>query len=176
MAFPSPSGPGIIEASEGAPCASFHGRSGFTGIEGGGGEQFGVGFVFLALACEQQAEGEVRFEGVGIGLDGAAVEAGSCVEVILMVGDVAGVEEGASVGGVGGEVRIELGCGGFPVGFDDVGFGVGEFRRDLLGLSICLGGLAAGGACARDCESDGKPAKKTKQDEEATHEVPQIQV
>ena len=117
-------GAGTVETSEGAPRAGFQGGTGFTGIEGRGGEQFGVGFVLFALAGEQQAEREMRFEGIGIGFDGAAVEAGGGVEMILVVGDVSGVEEGAGVGCVGGEVGVEFGGGGLPVGFGD-----GRLRR-----------------------------------------------
>ena len=65
-----------------------------------------MGFVFFPLARQQQAQREIGFELIGIGLDGAPVEASSSVEVILMIGNIAGVEEGASIGGMRGEVGM----------------------------------------------------------------------
>ncbi len=55
-----------------------------------------------------------------------------------MIGDVAGVKEGARVGGMRGEVGVELGGGSFPVGFDDGGFGVSKFGSDLRILGVRL--------------------------------------
>ncbi len=72
------------------------------------------------------------FKGFGIGGDGAAIESSGIVETVLCVGNVAGVEEGARVGGMGGEVRIEFGFGGFPVGAGDGGFGGCDFGGDGL--------------------------------------------
>ena len=69
------------------------------------------------------------FESLGVGLDGAAIKAGGFVGFVLGVGDVSGVEQGAGVRGVIGEPRGELGFGGFPVGFDDEGFGVEDRLR-----------------------------------------------
>jgi len=86
----------------------------------------------------------MRLKGVGIGFDCTAVKAGGCVEVILMVGDVAGVEEGAGVGGVGSEIRVEFGSGRLPVGFDDGGFGVGELGGDLRSLRLRRRGIGRG--------------------------------
>ena len=87
---------------------------------------------FVALPGKQQAEREVRLEGIGVGFEGAAVKAGSGVEMILVVGDVAGVEEGAGVGCVGGEISIEFGCGRLPVGFGNGSFSIGQFGRQSL--------------------------------------------
>jgi hypothetical protein len=77
-------------------------------------------------------------KGVGVGVDGAAIESGGIFKMVKIVGDVASVEEGARIGGVGGEPCVELGSGGFPVGFDDGGFGGGDLLRELAGGS---GGL-----------------------------------
>ncbi len=51
-----------------------------------------MGFVAFCLAGEEQAEGEVSFEGIGVGADGTAIEAGCFVEMILVIGNVSGVE------------------------------------------------------------------------------------
>ena len=58
-----------------------------------------------------------------------------------MIGNVAGVEEGTRVGGMRGEVGVELEAGSFPVGFDDGGFGVNEFGSDLRILGVRLRGI-----------------------------------
>jgi hypothetical protein len=74
------------------------------------------------------------------------VKVGGFVEMILVVGDVSGVEESTGVGGVGREECGELSGGGFPVRFCDGGFRVGELRGDLLGLrGVGLGLLLGGG-------------------------------
>ena len=44
----------------------------------------------------------MRLKGIGIGCDGAAIEGGRVVKTILRVGNVAGVEESARVGGMDG--------------------------------------------------------------------------
>ena len=85
------------------PGASFECRTGLAGIECGGGGKFGAGFSRLVLAGEKQAQREVRLKGFGIGCDGAAVESGGVVQPILRVGNVAGIEESARVGGMGGK-------------------------------------------------------------------------
>jgi hypothetical protein len=83
------------------------------------------------------------FERIWVGVDSATIEGGGLFEVILVVGDISGVEEGARVGGVGGEPGVELGCGGFPVGFEDCGFGGGYLIRENAGgrRSRGIGGL-----------------------------------
>ncbi|MEI9969327.1 MAG: hypothetical protein WDM87_12140 [Terracidiphilus sp.] len=74
----------------------------------------------------------MSFKGAGIGGDRAAIESSGIIETILRVGDVACVEEGARVGGMGCEVRIEFGFGGFPVGAGDGDFGGCDFGCDGL--------------------------------------------
>ena len=81
----------------------------------------------------------MSLERFGIGGDGAAIEGGGVVETILRVGNVAGIEEGARVGGVGGQPRVQFGFGGLPVGAGDGGFGGGDFGGD--GLGGCGGGV-----------------------------------
>jgi len=81
----------------------------------------------MVLAGEKQAKRDVSLEGVGIGGDSAAIESDSVVETILRVGNVAGVEEGTRVGGVRGEVRVEFGFGGFPIGCGDGRFSGSHF-------------------------------------------------
>jgi len=88
----------------------------------------------------------MRFEGFGVGLDGLAVEGDSVVESVLGVGYIARVEEGARIGGVGGDVGSQLGFGGFPVGGGNGGFGFGDFRGQGLGS-----GLGRGGGQSRSC-------------------------
>ena len=137
------SGIGVaIDAGEGTPGAGLECRIGQAGIEGGGGDEFGPGLGKLVLARKEQAKRDVSLERFGIGGDGAAIESGGIVEPVLCVGDVAGVEEGARVGGVGGEVRIEPGFGGLPIGAGDGGFGGGDFGGD--GLGGCGGGAGGG--------------------------------
>ncbi len=119
-----------VDAGEGAPCLGFGGRAGLAGIELGSGLEFGAGVFEVFLASEQQAKGEMGFKGVWIGVDGAAIEGGGFIEVVKVVGDIAGVEEGARVGGMRGQPGIELGGGGFPVGFDDGCFSGGDLFRE----------------------------------------------
>jgi hypothetical protein len=84
-------------------------------------------------------------KGLGIGCDGAAVEAGGIVKAVLGVGYVAGVKEGSRIGWVGGEPGIELGLGGLPIGFGDESFGIqdrgcGGLRRGGGGLGFRIRG------------------------------------
>ncbi len=58
--------------------------------------------VELVLAGEKQTQREVRLKGFGIGCDGAAIEGGRVVQTILRVGNVAGIEERARIGGMSG--------------------------------------------------------------------------
>ena len=115
-----------IDARQGAPGAGFECGTGLAGIESGSGDEFGAGLVQLVLAGEKQAQRDVRLKRFGIGGDGAAIESGSVVEAILRIGHVAGVEEGAGVGGMGGEPWIQFGFGGLPVGSGDSSLGGGE--------------------------------------------------
>ena len=119
-----------IDKGECAPGASLEHRIGHAGIESGGNDQFGTGIGELVLAREKQAKREVSLEGVGIGGDGATVESSGVVETILLVGNVAGVEESARIGGMGGEVRVESGFSGLPAGCGDGGFSGGYFGRN----------------------------------------------
>ena len=111
--------------------------------------KLGAGFVGLILAGQKQAQRKMRLKGIGIGGDGAAVEGGGIVETILRVGDIAGVEEGARVGGMGGEIGIEFGFGCLPVGGGD-----GRFcRSDCGGRGLGWGG---GRAARRRCGAIGR--------------------
>jgi hypothetical protein len=65
----------------------------------------------------------MAFKGLGIGVNGTAIEAFGVGKAVLGVGDVAGVEEGAGVRGIGRQSEVEFGFGGLPVGFADGGFG-----------------------------------------------------
>jgi len=98
------------------------GGAGSAGVELGGGGEVGTGIVQLALAGQEQAERELRLKGLGIGRYSAPVVALRLVELVFGVGGIACVKESARVGGVGREVRCELGLGGGPVGFDDCCF------------------------------------------------------
>jgi hypothetical protein len=71
-------------------------------------------------------------KGLGVGIDGAAVEAFGFGEPVLRVGNVACVEQGAGIGGILREVEIEAGFGGLPVGFADGGFGFGDLLCSRL--------------------------------------------
>ena len=70
---------------------------------------------------------------LGVGVDGAAVELFGVGGAVLGVRDIAGVEECAGVGGVGGEPKVEGGFGGFPVRGGDGGFSGEDFRGDGSG-------------------------------------------
>ena len=133
-----------IDAGECAPSTGFERGVGNTGIESGGGEQLRTRFGEFILPREEQAEGDVSLERIGVGGDGAAVENSSVVETILGVGDVAGVEEGARVSRMGGEVNVELGLSGLPVGCGDGRFGGGDFGGDGLRSCGCCGGRFGG--------------------------------
>ena len=91
---------------------------------------------------------------LGVGLDGAAVEAGGIVGTVLRIGHVAGIEQGAGVGGMGGEPGVKLGLGGFPIGFGDGGFSVYDLigrrlgsvdSRWCFGRGVLRGRLSRGG-------------------------------
>ena len=123
----------LIDAGQGAPGAGLECGTGLAGIESGGGDEFGAGLVRLVLAGQKQAERDVRLKRFGIGGDGAAIESGSIVEAVLRVGHIAGVKEGARVGGMGGELDVEFGLGGLPVGCGDRRFGRSDFSRKWLG-------------------------------------------
>ena len=115
-----------------------------------------MSFVALPLTSQEEAEGQMRLEGVGVHLDGAAIEGGGTIELILMIGDVAGVEESTCIVGVGGEVIVQPGRCGLPVGVGNGGFGVGE---GLIGRSLGGGGrglrifLSIGGG-ESDCRAE----------------------
>jgi hypothetical protein len=119
-----------VDLCEGAPGTGFGERANFSSVEVGGEGEFGPGVVKFVLAGEKEAEGDVGFEGFRVGLDGLTVEGDSVVEAVLGVGHVAGVEEGAGIGWVGGDVGSQLGRGGLPVGLGDGGFGFGDFRGE----------------------------------------------
>ena len=119
-----------INAGQRAPGTGLECGVGNAGIESGGSDELGTGVGGFVLAREQKAERDVGFKGAGIGGDGAAVESSGIVETVLGVGDVACVEKGARVGGMGCEVRIEFGLGGLPVGTRDGGLGRCDFGGD----------------------------------------------
>ena len=135
-------GPVAVDLGQGAPGAGFDGGSGVAGVEGGGSGQLLAGFGQIALTRQEQPEGEMGLKRLGIGIDGAAVEAGGRVQAVLGVGYVAGVEEGAGIGGMGGEPRVQFGFGGLPIGFDDGGLGVCDLGGNGLGDGLgCCGEL-----------------------------------
>ena len=121
-----------IDAGQRAPGAGLECGIGNAGVESGGSDKLGTGVGGFVLAREQKAEGDMGFKGVGIGGDSAAIESSGIVETVLGVGDVARIEKGARVGGMGGEVRIEFSFGGLPVGTGDGGFGGCDFGGDGL--------------------------------------------
>jgi len=112
---------------EGAPGTGFGQGADFSGVEVGGEGELGAGVFELILAGEKEAEGDVSLKGFGIGLDGLAVEGYGDVEAVLGVGYVSRVKKGAGIGGVGGDVGSQFGCGGFPVGGSDGSFGIDDF-------------------------------------------------
>jgi len=139
-----------IDLSEGAPGAGFGERADFSGVEVGGEGELGAGVVEFVLTGEKEAEGDMGLKGFGVGFNGLAVEGDGVVEAVLGVGHVAGVEEGAGVSEVGGDVGSQFGRGGFPVGFGDGGFGFCDFRGEGLRSrgwrgSGCLGFRSGGG-------------------------------
>ncbi len=138
-----------IDAGEGAPGAGLERGIGNAGIERGGSDELGTRFGELVLTSEKQAERDVGLKGFGVGGDGAAIESGGIVETVLRVGHVAGVEEGARVGGMGSELSVELGLGGLPVGCGDGGFGGGDFGGDGLGVAAAAEALGGGAAVER---------------------------
>ena len=129
-----------VDLGQGAPGAGFDGGSGVAGVEGGGSGQLLAGFGQIALTRQEQPEGEMGLKRLGIGIDGAAVEAGGRVQAVLGVGYVAGVEEGAGIGGMGGEPRVQFGFGGLPIGFDDGGLGVCALGGNGVGVGLGCGG------------------------------------
>ena len=131
-ASPVPPGPGLSICGQSSPGARFEGGTGFARVEGGCGDKLRTRLVELALTGEDQSQGEAGFKGTRICLDCTPVERGGIVEAILVVSDIARVEEGARIVGMGGEPGIKERFGGLPVGLDDGGFGVGDLAREFL--------------------------------------------
>jgi hypothetical protein len=105
---------GLVDTGEGAEGAGFEGR--VVGVEGRGFEEFSVGEGEFAAASEEEAEGEVSVEVVGVGGDGAPVGGlggWGVGEGVLGEGEI--VEEVGVVGGFFGEGGEELEGGGVVV-------------------------------------------------------------
>ena len=155
---------GAVDLGEGAPGTGFGDWADVAGVEGGGDGEFGAGVVHFSLAGEEKAERDVGLKGFGIGVEGSAIEGNGVVGVVLGVGYVAGVEEGAGIGGMGGEEGGQLVLGGFPIGLGDGGFGFGDFGG--LGYGIWSRGLGESGD--RDEKQDEGSSTK--------HGIPQLPV
>jgi hypothetical protein len=95
-----------VDAGEGAPGLGLGGGAGVAGIELRCIDELRAGVFEVVLACQQESKGEMGFKGVGVGDDGAAIEGGGFIDVVEVIGDVAGIEEGARVSGVGGQPGI----------------------------------------------------------------------
>ena len=138
----------LVDAGEGAVGTGLDG--GVVGGEGGGLVEFGAGVGQLAAAGEEEAEGYVRFEEVGIGGDGSAVGGfggGGLVEGVL--GEAEIVEEVGVVGGFFSQRGEEFQRGGVVLTVDGgVGFGALGILRVWFGAARwcrwCLLGVGRG--------------------------------
>jgi hypothetical protein len=163
-----------IDAGQCAPGARFDGWTCISGVECGGDSQLRTGIVGVPLAGQQKAQREMSLKRLGVGIDGAAVEALGVGEPLLGIGDVARVEQGTGICGILREVEIEAGLGSLPVGFADCGFGVGH----LLGSVLWRGGCDRGGSRRRCClgpflGASGDGGEEQDQKSDTVQEIPQ---